>query len=129
MIRYVSFEDVNERHVVHLANSLLGAPTDQRPDTEDLLRGIQTGSMRLFDWDDGVVLVSQRDGRLLMLSFSCAEGQLFKTAEPLAADLKKLAADWQCDTIETTCFDPRLASVIEKLGGRVESLTLTLAVE
>jgi hypothetical protein len=43
--------------------------------------------------------------------------------------LRALATEWACDTVETTCFDLRLAKAILKVGGKVESVTVTLAVE
>lgn len=127
MIRYIPFEDVTPQHLLWLAQSLISAPESQRPDAETFSRAIFLGTMRLFGWDTGCVLVGQRDSRLILYAFGC--DKLAGIPAPLTADLKRLAADWQCDTIETTCFDPRLASVIQKLGGRVESQVLTLAVE
>lgn len=127
MITYVPFEKVTQRHLVWLANSLLAAPADNRPSAEDLSRAIFLETMRLFAWPSGCVLVGQSEKRLVLHAFGC--DKLAGVPGPLTADLKRLAADWQCDTIETTCFDSRLASVIQKLGGRVESQTLTLAVE
>lgn len=127
MLEHVPCEQITSAHLAWLAASLLSAPLDNRPTAEDLTRAIWLGTMRLFEWDGGCVLVGQSQNRLVVHAFGC--DKLVGIPAPLTADLKKLAADWQCDTIETTCFDTRLASVIQRLGGRVESQTLTLAVE
>lgn len=127
MIRYVAFEDIDQRHIVGLANSLLAAPADNRVEPDDFVRAIMLGTMRLFEWDGGLILIGARDNRMMI--WALCTTHLPRDAAQLAEDLKRLATDWQCDTIETTVFDPRLTCVIEKLGGRVESITLTLAVE
>ena len=127
MIQHVPFEAVDQRHIVGLANSLLAAPADNRPEPEEFLRAVMLGTMRLFEWDGGMALVGVRDNRLVLYAFSA--DSIFFSARRLAEDLKRLAADWECDTIETTCFDPRLTCVIKRLGGRVESMTITLAAE
>jgi hypothetical protein len=127
MLRFVDSADFQQRHLVGLANSLLAAPADTRYDVDYIIEALTRGTMRLFDWPNGLVLVSKRGQRLVLEGLWAT--RLLKDAITLADDLKRLAADWQCDTIETTCFDKRLARVIEKLGGRVESRTLTLAVE
>jgi hypothetical protein len=83
--------------------------------------------MVLFEFPGGSMLVEKIDNRLHLTAFS--SDAALKNAAPLLEDVKRLAADWQCDTIETTVFDPRLASVICKLGGRVESQTVILSAE
>jgi hypothetical protein len=127
MLQFVPPESFAQRHLIGLARSLLAAPADTRYDVDFIIEAVTRGTMRLFDWPNGLVLVSKRGQRLVLEGLHAT--QLLKDAVPLTDDLKRLAADWQCDTIETTCFDKRLTCVIEKLGGRVESRTLTLAVE
>lgn len=127
MIKYVDFEDLDEKHLDWIAESVLAQPEDIRANSSDFLRAIKDEKMRMFDWDDGCLLVGVTRNRLILYAFCCHA--LLKQAEQLAEDLKRLAADWECDTIETTCFDTRLTSVIKKLGGRVESTTLVLPVE
>lgn len=127
MFIYIPFSDVRQAHIVQLTNSLLAAPADIRPDLDDLLRAIMTGAMRLFECGDGVMLLGKSDNRLMIYAFA-AETLLGKP-KTIAADLKRLAADWECDMVETLVFDPRITSVIEKVGGRVESVTMILPVE
>ena len=127
MIMFVPFESIEQRHIVGLVNSAFAAPADNRMDLNQILKEIKDGTMRLFDWPHGIVLVSKNFNRLTI--WALATNNLIKDGPQLTDDLKRLAAEWECDTIQTTCFDPRLTSVIQKLGGRVESTTLTLAVE
>jgi hypothetical protein len=46
----------------------------------------------------------------------------------LADVLRKLAADWLCDKVQTTVFDKRLADAIVSIGGAIESYDLVLEV-
>ena len=127
MIRHVPLADLNNRHLVAIANNLLSQPKPVRQDTDDIIQALAEGQLQLYEFDFGIVLLGKRDDRLVLEGLYAEN--LLKIAEALAADLKRLAADWQCDTIETMVFDPRLASVIEKLGGRVESRVMILEVE
>ena len=127
MIRFVAFADLGESQLKMLAESINSAHPDNRPDGKEFLRIAAEGKAHFFEWDNGFALLGRRDNRLLLLAFRSRS--LLKELPEFVSDLKRLAADWQCDTIETTCFEPRLTSVIQKLGGHVESVTLTLATE
>lgn len=129
MLQYVPWDDFDQRHIVWLANSLLACPADIRLSEHEILDDVRLGKKRLFEWPKGMVLVGTRDNRLVLWGFGSAPGLSMEECRLLATDLKRLAADWQCDTIETLCFDTRFASVITHLGGRVESMTLVLDVE
>lgn len=126
MIRHVPFEDVGERHLEWIVASCVAAPEAVRPSASDFLRALMLETMRLFEWDDGCVILGAREGRLVIWAFGCNKLTAPRT---LREDLRRLATDWECDTIETTVFDTRLASAITKLGARVESITLTLGVD
>lgn len=127
MIRHVPFSDLNEQHLDWIAESVLVQPEEIRASSADFLRAIMQEKLRLFDWESGCLIVGIHEHRLILHALCCHD--LLHCAVQLADDLKRLAADWECDAVETTCFDTRLTSVIEKLGGRVESVTLVLPVE
>jgi hypothetical protein len=127
MIRFVPFEDLDEKHLDWIAESVLAAPEAVRVESADFLRAIKMETMRLFDWDDGCVLVGIVDKRLIIYGFCCHN--LIKRLPDLVADLKRLAADWQCDAIETNCFSRVMTSAMKRVGAVVESTTLVLTVE
>jgi hypothetical protein len=127
MIRHVAFEDLNEQHLSWIAESILVPPPEMRVEAADFLRAIQQEGMRLFDWEDGCCVVGVRDGRLVLFAFCCHN--LIKRLPVLVADMQRLATEWQCHAIETTCFNRQLTSAIQKLGASVESTTLVLPVE
>lgn len=129
MLTHVPLQDIQERHLEGLLLALQIVPDDVRLEAKHFLGAIAAGTMRLFEWRDGMVIISERDNRLVLETFCCEPGISMELVRSLTADLAQIAADWKCDTIETTVFNPHLASVIQKLGGRVESTTLTLAVE
>lgn len=127
MLKFVPFNDLEVKHLDYIARSLLAAPLDTRLESADLLRGLQQGKLALFEWPDGCVVVSAQ-GRTLMI-YALASKGLHTIVKTLRDDLSKLAAHWECDMIETTVFEPRLTSVIQKIGGRVESVNMVLKVE
>lgn len=124
---HVAFDELTDRHVIAISASVNAAPLRHRPDPADVLRAIVLGSARCFEFgDNGVIVVSTPgDARLRIDAFS---GKIF-SRRALADDLRRLAADWECDTIETFVFDPRLASAITGIGGRVEAFSVALPVE
>jgi len=127
MMRHVPFNTLGLTHLEAIAHSLLAAPEEVRPD--DILKNAQLGATQFYEWDCGLIGCSKRGNRLVLDVFSCLPGISMEACRSLATDLKKLAADWLCDTIETTVFDPHFASVIQHLGGRVEQWVLTMPVE
>lgn len=127
MLRYVPFEQIGARHIEGLVKSLNAAPECARPDAKEWLADIQAGRKTLFEWDEGIAVCGARPPRLVL--FACSTTDLIHTILPFVEDLKRIAAEWQCDTIETIVFDPRLASCIKKLGGALESQLMTLPVE
>lgn len=127
MFKWIAFEQIEERHVDWLSKSLLAAPEPDRPDVSDLLRSIMNRHALLFEFDCGIALCTKIDKRLRIDAF--AADRYHAVIKNLVADLRRLAADWECDTIVTFSFDPRLTSVIKHLGGSVESVTVTLPVE
>lgn len=125
MLTYVPFDELTGEHLRYIAEGIQPLPEAIRPSAQDIMGDLQTGHLTAFEFPGGLIVVKTYCKRLDVRAFS---GPVFLRAD-LAADLKRLAADWECDTIETMVYDPRLASAIEKVGGHVESWTVTLAVK
>lgn len=134
MMNRVLLEQMTDRHLEALARSLLEAPEDERDSPKEILQLIKAGTSQLFETPDGLYLC-RKVGNLLWLDALCCYEQVAGVRETcnrfatFLEDLRQLAADWQCDKIKTCAFDSRITSVIQHLGGRVESWTLTLALE
>jgi hypothetical protein len=117
-----------QRHLVWLANSLLAQPAAVRYDTDWLMEQLRLGNFQLYEWDRGCMLLSRRLPRLLLEAFCTEPGISRDECRSLLADVTRLAADWECDAIETNSYDTRFANVIKHLGGSVESQTLVMEV-
>lgn len=124
MIRWVPFDQIGIRHLAAVAASLLAAPPDVRLDKADLIDRLQTGELRMFEWDKGLIVVHQEEQRLVLDATST---RIWERRE-LAKALKRLAADWLCDTVQTTVFDRRIADAIVGVGGQIESYDVILRV-
>lgn len=126
MISWVPFQQINRWHLERIAESLHAAPAEIRFEADDVMKKLATGVLRLFEFDGGILLVRQDGKRLMLDGISCTKlSKVWK----LVPAVRRLAADWLCDTIVTTVFDERLARAINKLGGRVEAYDLILPVE
>lgn len=128
MLMHVPFIEIGERHLEGIAKCLeLRPPSEQTWGTLVLME-LHAGTMHLFDWTTGFIVAAKRSTRLTMEAF-CAPEISMEECRNLVSDLKRLAADWQCDTIETMVYDSRLTSVIHHLGGEIESWVMVLPVE
>ena len=132
MLVFVPFDSITDQHLRWIAESLTTCPEFHRPDGEEMLRAVESGASKVFAWDEGLLVVSVEEHntsheRRLMIEAWAGQGASFRLAE-LADDLRRIAAEWQCDTIETLAFDLRLSSAICRIGGRVESVCITLPV-
>lgn len=124
MITWVPFAAIEVRHLERVAESLLAAPADVRHSAADVMERLATGEWHLVEWENGLFIVHKEDNRLVIDATSCS---VFQRKE-LAQALKRLAAGWLCDTIQTTVFDSRLADAIVNIGGQIESYDLVLRV-
>lgn len=124
MIRWVPFDDINAWHLKEIAKCLCAQPSEVRLAQTDVIDSLEKACSRLFEFDGGLFIVRQDCGRLVI---DIMTASIWKREE-LAHDLKRLAADWLCDTVKTTVFDRRLADAIVKIGGRIESYDLVLEV-
>lgn len=125
MIRWVPFEAVSLKHLTPIAVSLVAQPEHCRLDKADLIDYLEAGIWRLFEWDGGLFIVHKEENRLVIDAMTAS----IWSRTQLAHDLKRLAADWLCDTVKTTVFDKRLADAIVKIGGRIESYDVILPVD
>ena len=124
MLSYVPIDAIRGRHLHALAESLNACPAAVRPSAKEMIEDLHANRTMLFETEEGIVVLSKQDNRLCIDAATTTAWRCNK----LAADLKRLAAEWQCDTIETTVFDSRLAAAILRVGAQVESTTLVLAV-
>lgn len=115
-----------------LAKSLNAAPEFERQSLVEVLKSVYAGEAEVWSWGNGLIVVEPRVGadqtrRLNIVAF-VGSGAIFSKGG-LADWLRKKAAAWGCDTIETIAYDPRLARAIESVGGSVESWNMVLKVE
>lgn len=123
-LRKVPFNQLEQRHLELLAESMITAPEQVR--ATETLKLLATDAASFYEWDKGVmVLYRMPSGRLSLEAYN---GSVFGRTE-LMEEVKQLAAELECDTIETFVFDPRLASCIERLGGHIESYVVVMPVE
>lgn len=133
-MKLVPLDELTGWHTRGLAASMLQAPADERDSPRELLLAIKQGRSWLYEFDGGLVLCSKRENILLLDALWCEEPvkgirESAQRYSKLGTMLKQLAAEFKCDKIKTIVFDPRLACVIEHLGGYVESRVMTLPVE
>jgi hypothetical protein len=128
MLRYIPPGEITAEHIAALERSFAAAPAIEQPDLPATLASLLRGTYLLFGFADGLMLctVVDRRGerRLRILAFTAK--RLGHQIRLLRGDLRKLAGDWSCDVVETTCFSPRLTSAILRVGGKVESTTVIL---
>ena len=124
MISWVPFSQINRAHLQAIARSLQACPREIRHDANWLMNGLKEGALRLFEYDHGILIVHHEDNRLVI---DAMEASIWDRLE-LVEVLRRLAADWLCDKVQTTVFDKRLAGAIVSVGGRIESYDLVLDV-
>ncbi len=84
------------------------------------------GHWHMFEFRGGILCVEIKAPRMLIVAF--AGVNLTRRFKQFAWWLKKLAAGYGCDMIETVVFDTRLSNAIRRAGATVESVTLVLEV-
>ena len=124
MFQFVPFESLTGDHLRAIAASINAAPADDQPCAKFIIEQLRNGNYRAFAYESGLVVVSKKANRLVLELMSASIWR----RKDLASALRRLAADWECDTVETMVFDPRLADAIVKVGGQVESYIVTLPV-
>ena len=97
-----------------MAQSLTAAPAYEQRKAAELLAAIHAGSAHAFSfktswWSVGLIVLEPRDGadgtRRLHIEHSLASIPSGKLSA-LVTDLRKIAAEWKCDAVETMCYDP-----------------------
>jgi hypothetical protein len=125
MLTFIPFSAIKGRHLAALAASLNACPEAVRPSARNLVQDLAADRSRLYELTaDAIVVLSKQDNRLVIDAASMSIFDRLELIEGMAA----ICAEQQCDTIETTVFDSRLADAIKKVGGQVESITLVLPV-
>jgi len=107
------------------------APAFYQQSAASLRENVKAGHTAAFWLDDGLTLLERHTAngqhRLLIVGFY-APATGFRIRH-FAKELQRIAAEWLCDTIETTCYSKRLVKAITLVGGQVESIQVTLKVE
>jgi hypothetical protein len=81
----------------------------------------------VFSFDGGIMAVSASDGVLTVEAW--AANSFYKFMRRWQATMQRLAADMQCNTIQTTVVDARLARAMVRIGGEVESWNMRWQVD
>lgn len=126
---YIAPNVLSKAHAEAIKHSIHFAPKDSRYTLEAVVGWIADGSWKVFEFGDiGVLTVAISDNVLHVTSMSSSLGRAGYVARSLMEDLKRLAADWGCDTVETICYSPRHAQAIVRLGGKIESIQMRVKV-
>lgn len=100
-------------------------PEHERRGMDELAERIKGWMLFEFDRPEGGLLAVEKIGRRLVLhAFSAPRfGWSFRRA---VQDLRRLAADLECDAVETMVWDRRLARAMQKVGVRAEAVQMVL---
>lgn len=128
MLEYVHISAVTDELLDAIMVSYAAAPPFDRPTKSEVRTNLVTQHSHLFRFGKGLTLVSVRAVQGKRRLYIDAITQPGGNITAWAREMKRLAAEWLCDTIETTVFNPRLASAIERCGARQEAVVLVLQV-
>lgn len=133
MLEYIQPEDLGDVERDALLASLSAASPWYREDPELLWGELQAGLLHAFRYKDAFValqrLHSNGETRLSVRALHDPSGHFGTSIRGLTADFRRLAAEWECDKIETTCYSPHLAEVVKAMGARVECVTMVIDLE
>lgn len=110
-----------------LARSALAAPEGAGESAQELLQRLMEGKAQAYGFPTGMLVLENHKPRLRIAAWAGDRSIWLRV--PLARELREIAAEWACDMIETTVFDLRLADAICRIGGKRESVTVTLSVK
>jgi len=126
---YIPPLQVTSEQLDMLEESYKAAPVWDRWTRLEIAEALLSGRCTLFDLGGkGIMMCSVRESnghRVLNMEAACAKGRFVRS---WLQDMKRLAADWACDAIQTTAFDSRLARAIVLSGAQVEATVLMLQV-
>lgn len=120
MLRYVHPMDVTDAQLTQLFQSAKAADMCEF----DVSWAVMSGKWKVFaTGQQGIVAVSVlrgEEGGVLVIQALCAElvGQRFR---PFWKAMRRLAADWECNSIETWAFDERHVRLLGLTGGKVKA--------
>lgn len=91
---------------------------------------ITSGSWKVFKHRTGVVVFGiPNAGELEMVACTAKHGLLGWHLRKLVKDIKRLALDWECHIVKTTCYHKRHTQLIVALGGYVRSMEMVILAE
>lgn len=129
---YIHPSALDEKHLRLLVESINAADPHNRHNPSEMLARLHSGAACAFNVDGGLMVLEVETGqdnsrRLVISAF--AGCSLLRNRRRLVNDLRRVAAEWRCDMIQTIAWSIPLARAICKVGGMVESVTVTLGVE
>lgn len=130
MLQYVQPEELNDVDKHALVSSLAAASPWHRIDLELIWGELQAGLLHAYRYQDAFIAVqrlhSNGETRLSIMALHDPSGLFGTHVRGLTSAIRQLAADWECDKIETTCYSLHLAEVIKAMGARVECVTMVI---
>ena len=132
MFCWINPQFLTNDQLLLIAESLNAAPDYERLEGRELLLKLLQSEAHAFTFGEGNIIILERrrgkDESARVNVVALAGDLTARTMLELASFCKNVAAEWGCDAIETTTYDPRIARAIVKLGGRIESQNLILPV-
>lgn len=127
MLRFVPHLALQEEHLAWLVLAERAKPEHERRTVEELEQAVKGWLLfELVRPEGGLVAVEKVGSRLLLHAFVApAFGASFRRAVQV---LRQLAADLECDAVETLVWDRRLARAMQKVGVRAEAVQMVLRV-
>lgn len=130
MLEFVQPEDLNEADQIALVTSLSAATPWHREDPEIIWGELRAGLIAAFRYKNAFIAVKrlyqEGETRLSLVAVHDPSGHFGRTVRGFTADLRRLAAEWECDKIETTCYSADVAKVVRAMGAHVESVTMVI---
>lgn len=127
MLRHIPHLALQDEHIYWMLLSERAKPEHERRSANELAESAKGWLVFELERAGGGILAVEKVGRRLFIHALAAPGfgWSFRRAVRL---LQKLAADLECDAVETMVWDKRLARAMQKVGVRAEAVQMVLRV-
>ena len=127
MLKHVPYLALQEQHFFWLLQAEGAKPDHERRSPEELMLAAKAWMLFEIERPGGGIVAVERVGSRLVLHALTAPnfGASFRKA---VAALRRLAADLECDAVETMVWDRRLARAMQNVGVRAEAVQMVLRV-